>query len=90
MPFTQENKKNLRKCWGCSENCTLGFVEQNTINALNTAIKIYVPTINGVKITEFLDENGITKQCDSRRAEDAMLLVRKIARLCDNYHTKTK
>lgn len=90
MPFTQEKMNNLKKCWGCPENCKLGFVKTKLANPLGVQTTIFIPTIAGKEISEYLDENGLTRQCDSRRVEDAMILVRKIASLCDNYNTKTK
>ena len=90
MPFTQEKLYNLKKCWGCSERCELGYIEQNATNSLGASTKIFLPTIGGVKFTQHLDENGILRQCDKRTAEDAIIQARKISRLCDNYKEKTK
>ena len=91
MSFTQEKKTNILHCNGCKKHCSLGFRLAEE--------EYYFPTIGGVVINSFLDENDNirttvkTKSTLSKKGIEhpydqtvyMLNMAREIARLCDNY-----
>lgn len=74
MPFTQEKKTNIRKCYGCEEHCEFGAVtEISFAQAADNAQLKYMdvlPTLAGKPIYTYLDKFGREQSASIRTEND--------------------
>ena len=94
--FSQSNKTNLLRCFGCPHTCKLNIRKQilresdEHLGFIGGSACSYIPQINSKDITEFTDIDNIhfsNTACSSYK-EACALLREKILPACDNYNNQ--
>lgn len=95
MSFTQENKTNISTCDGCEKRCRLHWCFK--LNRETNWVQHY-PTIDGQKITKYIDEAGntilinlsclMTAPNNLDYVTEAINKAHEISKLCDHYKVR--
>ena len=86
--FTQIRGTNVYCCNGCRYQCSYG-AKAHIDYTPQKMITTYMPTLNGQKITTYIERGGHVidvKRCDTAAA--ALELAVHISELCDRYKTR--